>query len=115
MLNKVSKHHSLGHYKWGSNCDGWNLMDEANFSVKQERMPAGASETLHYHEHSEQFFFILKGIATFEIEGNTIELKEQEGLQIKAGLKHRISNAATGDLEFILCSQPSTSNDRINV
>ena len=42
-------------------------------------------------------------------------MKTQEGLQIKAGLKHRIINNTNDDLEFILSSQPSTVNDRINL
>ena len=110
MNKAVSKFNSLKHYKWGNDCDGWNFVDEENLSIKQERMPAGTSEELHYHSKAEQFFFILKGIASFEI-----EVKEQEGLHIKAGLKHRIINNTTEDLEFILYSQPSTKNDRINV
>jgi mannose-6-phosphate isomerase-like protein (cupin superfamily) len=115
MLNKVSKLHALKHYQWGNACDGWNLVEEKNLSVKQERMPAGSSEALHYHQQSQQFFFILKGIATFEIENETIEVKEQEGIHVKAGSKHRIINNTIKELEFILCSQPSTLNDRIIV
>jgi quercetin dioxygenase-like cupin family protein len=33
-------------------------------------------------------------------------------LQIKAGDKHKIINETDQDLEFILCSYPSTQNDR---
>src|ERR1043165_7849296 len=69
----VSKYQSLKHYKWGNDCDGWNLVDETSLSVKQERMPAGASEAKHYHANAQQFFFILKGKATFETEGDVIE------------------------------------------
>ena len=78
-------------------------------------MPAGTAEDLHYHIRSQQFFFILKGVATFEIEGAMVEVKTQEGIHIKAGLKHRILNQTTSDLEFILSSQPSTAGDRINL
>jgi len=115
MLTKVSKHQPLKHYRWGNGCDGWDLADEENLSVKQERMPAGSSEALHYHQQAQQFFFILKGIATFEIDNERIEVKEQEGIHIKSGCKHCIINNTTEDIEFILCSQPSTVNDRINV
>ena len=115
-MNKVvSKYQSLKHYQWGNDCDGWNFVEEESLSIKQERMPAGCSEQLHYHRHSQQFFFILKGIATFEIENKLVEVKEQEGLHIKPGLKHRILNNTKEDLEFILSSQPSTVNDRINL
>ena len=113
-MRAVSKYQPLKHYQWGSNCDGWNLVDEDSLSVKQELMPAGTSETKHYHESSQQFFFILKGKASFQIEEVTVEINAGEGLHIEAGKKHKIANEGSEDLEFILCSQPSTKNDRIN-
>lgn len=114
VMKAVSKYESLKHYKWGNDCDGWNLVDDSSLSVKQERMPAGTSEQKHYHQHAQQFFYILKGQALFEIEDSTIEIKAGEGLHIEAGKKHRIVNASNEGLEFILCSQPSTIDDRIN-
>jgi mannose-6-phosphate isomerase-like protein (cupin superfamily) len=112
---KVSKQEALKHYQWGNGCDGWNFVDEQALSVKQERMPAGTAEVLHYHEKAQQFFFILKGIATFEIDGEIIVANEQEGIHIKPGQKHRISNNTDSAIEFILSSQPSTAGDRINL
>ena len=113
-MKAVSKYQQLKHYKWGSDCDGWNLVDEDALAVKQELMPAGTKEARHYHQKAQQFFYILKGKATFEIEDSIIEINQGEGLHIEAGKKHRISNESKEDLEFILCSQPSTNNDRIN-
>ncbi len=78
-------------------------------------MPAGTAEALHYHQFAQQFFFMLKGSATFEIEGETIVVNEQEGIHIQAGKKHRIINHTSSAIEFILSSQPSTAKDRINV
>src|ERR1022692_4857705 len=45
-------------------------------------------------------------------EEGRVELNPQEGLEIRPGLRHRIENEGEEDLEFILCSQPSTSGDR---
>ena len=111
----VSKYNPLKHYQWGTSCDGWELLNAENFSVKQERIPGGASEQIHFHEKSSQFFFILSGVATVEIEGKTFELKALEGIAIHALQKHRILNKENVDLEFILCSQPAVGSDRINV
>ena len=113
-MQAVSKYNPLGHYVWGNNCDGWNLVDSESLVVKQERMPAGTSEQTHYHQQAQQFFFILSGTATFEIEQSSIQIKAGEGLHIAAGKKHRIVNDSIDNLEFLLCSQPSTANDRIN-
>lgn len=75
-------------------------------------MPAHTAETLHYHKQSQQFFFILKGIATFEVEGESYTVQAGQGFHIEAGKKHNVLNNTEEDLEFILSSQPSTNGDR---
>lgn len=137
-MNPVSRQHPLKHYQWGEHCDGWNLVDTPELSVKMERMPPHTTEQMHFHQHARQFFFILKGTALFyfakESRENTPEnsitglqpadpgfvreegpvtVKAQEGLEIRPGLRHRIANEEEEDLEFILSSQPSTTGDRI--
>ncbi|RFM30255.1 cupin domain-containing protein [Deminuibacter soli] len=57
---------------------------------------------------------MLSGIASFELNGETCTVKAGEGIHIQPGTKHRIMNKGNAPLEFILSSQPSTSNDRIN-
>lgn len=98
------------HYKWGDNCDGWKFLDRENLSVISEKMPSGTSETLHFHKTATQFFYILKGIATFEIEDEIFTVNENEGIEIKTLKKHKISNQTKNDLEFIVISQPTTKN-----
>jgi len=113
-MQVLNKHTALHHYKWGNDCDGCVFVDTDALSVKQELMPANTAESLHYHKNAQQFFFILKGNATFEVEGQIFSVKENEGFHIPAGKKHRIVNNANTDLEFILSAQPSTNNDRFN-
>ena len=113
-MSAVDKHNSLHHYKWGNDCDGWVLVDTDALSVKQERMPAQTSESLHYHEKAQQFFFILKGIATFVVESESYTVQAGQGFHIEPGQKHRIINNTAEDIEFILSSQPSTNQDRFN-
>ena len=88
------------------------FIDSPGLSVKQELMPPQTAETLHYHEKAQQFFFILSGTATFEVEGEQFTVQAGEGFHIPAGKKHNIINSTSGDLEFILSSQPSTNGDR---
>jgi len=110
-----SKSECLSHYKWGDDCYGWNFIDTDALSIKQELMPPDTAEQLHYHEKSSQVFFILKGKATFTIDGIESVLKPEQGIEIQPGQKHFISNKENSDLEFILYSTPSTKNDRINI
>jgi mannose-6-phosphate isomerase-like protein (cupin superfamily) len=113
-MQKVSNYEPLSHYVWGGNCESWILVDSKSLSVKQELMPPQTGEVLHCHEKAQQFFFILKGIAIFEVEEQGFTLRAGQGLHIEAGKKHRIMNNTGEDLEFLLISQPSTSNDRFN-
>jgi mannose-6-phosphate isomerase-like protein (cupin superfamily) len=116
MENTIfSKSECSSNYVWGDGCYGWNYIDTDALSVKQELMPPDTSEQLHYHEKSSQVFFILKGRATFYIDGEISTLKPEQGIEIKPGQKHYISNKETSDLEFILYSTPSTKNDRTEI
>lgn len=115
MARVFSKGECLNHYKWGDDCHGWDFIDTDQLSVKQELMPPDTAEQLHYHEKAAQVFFILKGRATFYINGVTSLLKPEQGIEIKPGEQHYISNQGESDLEFVLYSYPSTKNDRINI
>jgi mannose-6-phosphate isomerase-like protein (cupin superfamily) len=111
----VSRLSPLSHYKWGNNCEAWNLLDNNDMAIKLEKMPAGTEEVLHYHDVSQQFFYILKGRAVFEIDEVILIVHQGEGTQIEAGRKHRIMNKDEETLEFLVCSQPSTKSDRHNL
>ena len=112
-MKPVSRLQPLKHYEWGNHCDGWNLVDRPDMSVKLERMPPGTAEAEHFHQFARQFFFILKGTALFKTIEGEFTLSAQQGLEIPPQLPHRILNEGEEDLEFILCSQPSTAGDRI--
>jgi mannose-6-phosphate isomerase-like protein (cupin superfamily) len=112
MSEVLSKENCLSHYKWGHNCDGWNLISNAEASIKQELMPAQTAEKLHFHTYAAQFFFVLKGQATFLIEEKSFLVNPNHGLHVKAGDRHKIMNTGFDELEFILFSYPSTQNDR---
>lgn len=110
----VSKYKPLQVYKWGDNCDGWVLDQNKFAAIKQEKMPSGTTEKLHYHATASQFFYVLAGKATFEINGQRVLVGANEGLQIHPNQQHKIMNESSKDLEFLLFSSPSTTNDRID-
>lgn len=116
-MSRVVDKNSAPHYFWGDKCSSWILMSRDSLSVKIETMPAGTKETLHYHSASRQFFFVLKGIAQFYIDGKIFTLKEQQGITIEPMKKHYIANESPEPIDFLLVAQPDndTSNDRIDV
>jgi len=103
------------HYIWGNGCDSWILKDSLNLSVKQEMMPPGTAEKLHFHREAEQFFYILKGVAVFYINDEKFSVHTGESISILPKSKHYIANESAGDLEFLVISNPSANNDRTEV
>lgn len=103
------------HYTWGEKCDGWHFVKSDSLSVIKETMPRMTKEKLHYHEKAQQFFYILAGVATFEINGLICSIGQNQGISIKPGVRHRILNNGDSDLEFIVISEPKSHGDRVNV
>jgi mannose-6-phosphate isomerase-like protein (cupin superfamily) len=52
----------------------------SNLSVKQERVPPGAGELAHFHFRAHQFFFVLSGEATLELEDGSVQLRPGQGV-----------------------------------
>ncbi|WP_063568098.1 cupin domain-containing protein [Paenibacillus sp. O199] len=111
---KISKQNAA-HYIWGEQCDGWHLVQDETLSIIHERMPAGTSETRHYHSISRQFFFILSGEACMELNGEEFVLELHEGIEIASGMPHQMQNRGEADVEFLVISQPTTRGDRIEM
>jgi mannose-6-phosphate isomerase-like protein (cupin superfamily) len=110
-----SKENAIRHYLWGDNCDGWEYLETPTLSIRQERMPPGTAEKMHYHKSSQQFFYILSGEACFELEGEIICVQKNQGIHVSRGQKHRILNEGKEDLEFLLTSEPPIHGDRYEV
>ena len=115
MTEKIIDKQTAEHYLWGNNCNSWVLADTVGLSVKQESMPSGTREKLHFHTNAQQFFFILKGSATFYLEEDKIIVAKQKGILIQPKTKHYISNETTEQLDFLVISQPTTNNDRTTI
>ncbi len=100
------------HYRWGDVCDGWHLVKTQQLSVIQERVPPGAGEQRHFHRHAEQFFFVVSGIATLEVDNTVYTLAPQQGMHISAGIPHQLSNQQDEALIFTVTSTPPSHGDR---
>lgn len=99
----------------GNLCDGWHLLKTDSLSIIQEKMPSKTEEALHFHTKSQQIFYILKGVATFEVDGEFINVNANQALHIKPNQHHRIFNKEDFDLEFLVISEPKSHGDRINL
>ena len=103
------------HYKWGKNSDGWHLLKSENLSVIEESVPPNEQERRHYHQKSQQFFYVLSGMATIEISGKIFEVAEGHGINVPAGEPHQLINNGQVNLRFLVISQPISHGDRIDL
>ncbi|HEU4634654.1 MAG TPA: cupin domain-containing protein [Edaphobacter sp.] len=101
------------HYTWGSGCDGWFLVRTPDLNIIEEQMPPGTSETRHHHERARQFFFVLEGELTMEVEHKVLNLQKGEGVEIAPGLAHQAINQSASAVRFLVTSQPPSHGDRI--
>jgi len=103
------------HYAWGDGCDGWRLLNREDLSVTQERMPAGTSETRHYHHRARQLFFVLDGRLEIELGGEVFALARTDALEVPPGQPHQVRNVSDAAAWFLVVSAPSTVRDRVNL
>ena len=78
-------------------------------------MPAGKSETMHYHNTSRQFFFILDGVGTMVFEGRDVLLKKGDGVEISPCVRHQFCNRSGADVQFLVISMPPSHGDRVDL
>jgi mannose-6-phosphate isomerase-like protein (cupin superfamily) len=102
------------HYKWGNNSDGWHLLKSESLSIIQERVSPGESESQHYHNEAQQFFYVLSGIASIKVCGTMHEVQAGSGIHVAAKEPHQLANSGDIDLSFLVISEPKSHGDRVN-
>lgn len=107
--------HRAERYTWGQQCDGWHLVKTPELSIILEGMPPQSREVPHSHARSRQFFFVLEGELSLEVEGEVVTLRPQQGLEIAPGQVHQAVNLGQVEVRFLVVSQPPSHGDRVPV
>ncbi|NNM30921.1 MAG: cupin domain-containing protein [Akkermansiaceae bacterium] len=86
-----------------------SILDRTNAPVRMQSLaeatvPSGTSTQRHYHRQSEEFYFLLDGQGTMEIDGETRPVGPGDAILIPAGAWHQIT--AVADLRFLCCCAP---------
>ncbi|MGA2652339.1 MAG: cupin domain-containing protein [Terracidiphilus sp.] len=110
----VVSRNTAEHYTWGGVCDGWYLLRADDLSVIEERMPPASSETRHHHRLSTQFFYVLAGVLSIEVEDHQYTLQTGEGIEVHPGQMHQARNVGHSDLRMLVVSHPPSHDDRVN-
>jgi uncharacterized cupin superfamily protein len=112
MIPKPTSTALAQRYSWGEGCDGWHLVRAAGLSIIEERMPPGTREVRHWHARSMQFFYVLSGVLTLEVEGHRHRLAARTGIELPQGTAHQARNDTAADVEFLVISMPPAQADR---
>ncbi|MBM3862736.1 MAG: cupin domain-containing protein [Verrucomicrobia bacterium] len=91
-----------------------SLLDKSNApvtnqSLAEAMLPAGAVTELHHHKLSEEFYYILSGSGTMEIDGMEHPVIAGDAVLIPAGAWHRIR--ADSALQFLCCCAPPYAHE----
>jgi mannose-6-phosphate isomerase-like protein (cupin superfamily) len=80
-----------------------------NQSLAEARVPAGTATERHYHKLSEEFYFILEGTGTMEVDGKLRTVAPGDAILIAPGAWHQIT--ANSDLVFLCCCAPPYAHE----
>jgi mannose-6-phosphate isomerase-like protein (cupin superfamily) len=116
---KITSTRNAEHYTWPSAispdlCDGWHLHRSDALSVIEERMPSGTAEQRHMHQRATQFFYVLAGALTIELNGEEFRLAPFAGLTVPAQTPHQVFNRGSEEARFLVISQPPSHVDRVS-
>ncbi|MFN3208130.1 MAG: cupin domain-containing protein [Roseovarius sp.] len=100
------------HYVWGDACDGWILRPGNDLLIIEERMPPGAREERHVHARAEQFFYVLSGTLSLEMDGVLHPVGPGMGMAVPTGAAHQARNDGDADVVFLVVSAPTSRGDR---
>jgi mannose-1-phosphate guanylyltransferase/mannose-6-phosphate isomerase len=83
---------------WGN----YEVIDRADcFQVKRITVKPGASLSLQMHHHRSEHWIIVRGVATVTRGEDVFIINENESTYIPLGVKHRLANHGTENLELI--------------
>ena len=111
---KIINTENAEHYKWGVSSDGWHLLRSESLSIIEENVPPNEKEERHYHNESQQFFYVLSGIAHLEVGGSVFEVHAGSGNPVPPKEPHQLMNNGVENLRFIVISEPKSHGDRVD-
>jgi mannose-6-phosphate isomerase-like protein (cupin superfamily) len=81
----------------------------ANQSLAEASIPPGGATDRHFHKLSEEFYFLLEGTGTMEVDGTTRAVGPGDAILIPPGAWHQIT--ATTALRFLCCCAPPYAHE----
>jgi quercetin dioxygenase-like cupin family protein len=83
--------------------------------IIEERMPPKTTEKRHFHSKARQFFYVLAGQLTMEMDGELYCVPAMSGIEINPGARHQARNDSNDDVRFLVISSPTARADRTDL
>jgi mannose-6-phosphate isomerase-like protein (cupin superfamily) len=80
-----------------------------NQSLAEASVAEGSSTERHYHKQSEEFYFVLEGEGTMEIDSEIHSVASGDAILIPPRAWHQIT--ASSSLRFLCCCSPPYSHE----
>jgi mannose-6-phosphate isomerase-like protein (cupin superfamily) len=92
------------------------LVSPRNSSIKSQsiaevRIPSGESVLEHFHEKTEEVYYILSGRGQMYVDGETETVGSGDAIIILPGQRHKIANNCEEDLVMLVVCSPSYSDE----
>jgi len=91
-----------------------SILDSSNASVEKQslaeaRLAAGGETQRHYHQLSEEIYFMLEGEAWMEVDGDERKIGPGDAILIPPRAWHQVK--AITDIQFLCCCAPVYSHE----
>ena len=81
-------------------------------SLAEATLEPGQATERHYHERSEEIYFVTKGSGDLEVDGETQSVRPGDAILIPPGAWHTLENNGTSELTILcMCSPPYAHDD----
>ena len=80
---------------------------EAGHSLARIRIPSGKSSSLHYHKVTKETYYIIRGEAGMQVNGEEFKLLPGQVCYLEPGDVHKVQNHGKEDLEFLAYCVPA--------
>ena len=94
---------------WAETCGEIRCLIEAQDGAAGEVHHVKIQDAkLHYHAHTDEFYYVINGTGSMTLDGTEIELHQGVVVYVPRGTKHK----AVGDLTvLVVCVPPGVLND----
>lgn len=80
-------------------------------SLAEARLPAGAATTPHYHQRTEEIYYITHGQGQMRIGQELRDVRPGDAIAIPPGQVHQIRNTGPDVLRLLCCCAPAYEHD----